>query len=55
MDDTLQQICLLLEDYLEIDYARYPNQQILIDEHTVRIINDQRGVMREEHIRYENN
>lgn len=55
MDDTLHQICLLLEDYLEIDYARCPNQQIIIDRDEVRIINDQRGIMREEHIRYESN
>lgn len=53
MDDTLQQICLLLEDYLEIDYVRCPNQQIIIDRDEVRIVNDQRGIVREGYIRYE--
>lgn len=55
MEDTLHQICLLLEEYLEVNYGSLPNQQIIIDEHKVRIINDQRGIMREEFIRYENN
>lgn len=55
MDDKLQQICNMLENYLGIDYVKCPNQQIIIDKDEVRIINDQRGLVREGYIRYENN